>query len=60
VQVAAPITRATVGFGFAALERSATDTQIVLFNLFNFGGIVVVSVLGIVALLIIARRWDRA
>jgi hypothetical protein len=38
---------------------SATDTQILLFNLFNFGGIVVVSALGIVALLIIARRWDR-
>ena len=38
---------------------SATDAQVVLFNLFNFGGIVVVSVLGIAALLIIARRWDR-
>ena len=33
--------------------------QVVLFNLFNFGGIVVVSALGIATLVIISRRWDR-
>ena len=44
---------------FDVSPDSATDAQVVLFNLFNFGGIVVVSVLGIAALLIIARRWDR-
>lgn len=38
---------------------TATDTEILLFNLFNFGGIVVVSVLGIATLVIISRRWDR-
>jgi len=38
---------------------AASDTEILLFNLFNFGGIVVVSALGIATLLIISRRWDR-
>jgi hypothetical protein len=38
---------------------AASDTEILLFNLFNFGGIVVVSALGIATLVIISRRWDR-
>ena len=38
---------------------AASDTEILLFNVFNFGGIVVVSALGIATLLIISRRWDR-
>jgi protease PrsW len=38
---------------------AASDTEILLFNLFNFGGIVVVSALGVATLVIISRRWDR-
>ena len=38
---------------------AASDTEILLFNLFNFGGIVGVSALGVASLVIISRRWDR-
>jgi RsiW-degrading membrane proteinase PrsW (M82 family) len=38
---------------------AASDAQIALFNVLNFGGIVVVSLIGIVSLLVISRRWGR-
>lgn len=38
---------------------AASDQQIVLFNLINFGGIVVVSAIGIFSLRRISRRWAR-
>jgi protease PrsW len=38
---------------------SASDEQVVLFNLINFGGIVVVSAIGLASLFVISRRWDR-
>jgi RsiW-degrading membrane proteinase PrsW (M82 family) len=38
---------------------AASDAQIILFNVLNFGGIVVISIVGVVSLLIISRRWGR-
>jgi RsiW-degrading membrane proteinase PrsW (M82 family) len=38
---------------------AASDAQIVLFNLINLGGALVVSAIGILSLLVISRRWDR-
>jgi protease PrsW len=38
---------------------SASDAQVVLFNAINFGGIIVVSLIGIISLLVISRRWGR-
>src|ERR1700730_8833229 len=37
---------------------TAGDAQVVLFNFINFGGIVVVSAVGIGSLFVISRRWD--
>jgi RsiW-degrading membrane proteinase PrsW (M82 family) len=45
--------------GMQSGAPSASDEQVVLFNLINFGGIVVVSAIGIVSLLMISRRWAR-
>jgi RsiW-degrading membrane proteinase PrsW (M82 family) len=45
--------------GMQSGAPAASDQQIVLFNLINFGGIVLVSAVGIGSLLVISRRWDR-
>lgn len=38
----------------------ASDGQVLLFNLINLGGIVVVSAVGLITLLLISRRWSRS
>jgi RsiW-degrading membrane proteinase PrsW (M82 family) len=45
--------------GMQSGAPTATDAQIVLFNVINFGGIVLVSVVGFACLFVISRRWDR-
>jgi RsiW-degrading membrane proteinase PrsW (M82 family) len=45
--------------GMQSGAPAANDQQVVLFNIINFGGIVVVSAVGVVSLLVISRRWDR-
>ena len=45
--------------GMQSGAPAASDQQIVLFNLINLGGIVLVSAIGIGSLLVISRRWDR-
>ena len=39
---------------------AANDGQIILFNVLNFGGIVVVSVIGVITLVVVSRRWGRS
>nr|MDQ6920596.1 PrsW family intramembrane metalloprotease [Candidatus Dormibacteraeota bacterium] len=45
--------------GMQSGAPAASDQQVILFNLINLGGIVLVSAVGIVSLLMISRRWDR-
>ena len=45
--------------GMQSGAPAASDAQIVLFNVINLGGILLVSVIGLGSLLVISRRWDR-
>jgi protease PrsW len=45
--------------GMQSGAPAASDQQVVLFNLINFGGIVVVSAIGLASLFMISRRWAR-